>query len=31
MPNFQLDVGINIGLVPAAPPYQVYMGISKRF
>jgi Putative MetA-pathway of phenol degradation len=31
LPNFQLDVGINIGLVPAATPYQVYMGISQRF
>ncbi len=31
LPNFQLDVGINIGLVPAAAPYQIYMGISQRF
>jgi hypothetical protein len=30
-PNFQLDVGINIGLNPAAPPYQLYMGIAQRF
>lgn len=30
-PNFQLDVGINVGLVPAAAPYQIYMGISQRF
>lgn len=30
-PNFQLDVGINIGLVPAAAPYQLYMGIAQRF
>lgn len=30
-PNFQLDVGINIGLVPAAIPYQIYMGIAQRF
>jgi hypothetical protein len=30
-PNFQLDVGINIGLVSAAIPYQIYMGISQRF
>jgi hypothetical protein len=30
-PNFQLDVGINIGLVPAAIPYQIYMGIAPRF
>jgi hypothetical protein len=29
--NFQLDAGINIGLVPAAPAYQIYMGISQRF
>jgi hypothetical protein len=31
LPNFQLDAGINIGLVPAAAPYQIYMGISQRF
>jgi hypothetical protein len=31
LPNFQLDLGINIGLVPAAVPYQIYMGISQRF
>jgi hypothetical protein len=31
LPNFQLDVGINIGLVPAATPYQIYMGIAQRF
>ena len=30
-PNFQLDTGINIGLVPAAPAYQIYAGISQRF
>jgi hypothetical protein len=30
-PNFQLDVGINIGLVSAAIPYQIYMGIAQRF
>ncbi len=30
-PNFQLDVGINIGLNPAAAPYQIYMGIAQRF
>jgi Putative MetA-pathway of phenol degradation len=30
-PNFQLDVGINIGLVPAAVPYQLYAGIAQRF
>lgn len=29
--NFQLDVGINIGLNAAAPPYQIYMGIAQRF
>ena len=31
LPNFQLDVGVNIGLVSAATPYQIYMGISQRF
>jgi hypothetical protein len=31
LPNFQLDVGINIGLNPAATPYQIYMGIAQRF
>ena len=31
LPNFQLDVGINIGLNAAATPYQIYMGISQRF
>jgi hypothetical protein len=30
-PNFQLDVGVNVGMVPAAPPYQLYLGISQRF
>jgi hypothetical protein len=30
-PNFQLDIGINIGLVPAATPYQIYAGIAQRF
>ncbi len=30
-PNFQLDVGINIGLNAAATPYQLYMGIAQRF
>jgi hypothetical protein len=30
-PNFQLDIGINIGLVSAAIPYQIYMGIAQRF
>jgi hypothetical protein len=30
-PNFQLDIGINIGLVPAAVPYQIYVGIAQRF
>lgn len=30
-PNFQLDVGVNIGLNAAAPPYQIYMGIAQRF
>ncbi len=31
LPNFQLDVGINIGLNSAATPYQLYMGIAQRF
>ena len=31
LPNFQLDVGVNIGLVPAAVPYQIYVGIAQRF
>lgn len=31
LPNVQLDVGINIGLVPASIPYQIYMGIAQRF
>ena len=31
LPNFQLDAGINIGLVPEAIPYQIYMGIAQRF
>jgi Putative MetA-pathway of phenol degradation len=31
LPNFQLDAGVNIGLVPAAPAYQIYIGISQRF
>jgi len=30
-PHFQLDVGINIGLVAAAIPYQIYVGIAQRF
>jgi hypothetical protein len=30
-PNFQLDVGVNIGLVSAAPAYQLYLGVSQRF
>jgi hypothetical protein len=30
-PNFQLDLGINIGLVPAAAPYQLYAGVAQRF
>jgi hypothetical protein len=29
--NFQLDAGVNVGLVPAAPAYQLYMGVSQRF
>jgi hypothetical protein len=30
-PNFQIDVGVNVGLNPAAPPYQLYMGVAARF
>lgn len=30
-PNFQLDLGVNVGLVPAAVPYQIYVGIAQRF
>jgi Putative MetA-pathway of phenol degradation len=30
-PNFQLDVGINVGLSYAAIPYQIYVGIAQRF
>jgi len=30
-PNFQLDVGVNIGLNYAAIPYQIYVGIAQRF
>ena len=31
VPNFQLDIGVNIGLNAAAPSHQIYAGISKRF
>ena len=31
IPNFQVDAGIYIGLVPAATPYQLYVGVSQRF
>lgn len=31
VPNFQFDIGLNIGLNAAAPPYQIYAGISQRF
>ena len=31
LPNFQVDIGINVGLVPAAVPYQIYAGIAQRF
>lgn len=31
LPNFQMDIGINIGLNAAATPYQVYFGLSQRF
>ena len=30
-PNLQFDVGVYIGLVPAATPYQIYAGIARRF
>jgi hypothetical protein len=30
-PDFQLDLGINIGLVPAAIPWQLYVGMAQRF
>jgi hypothetical protein len=30
-PNLQFDVGVYIGLVPAATPYQIYAGIAQRF
>ena len=30
-PNFQIYVGINVGLNAAAIPYQIYMGIAQRF
>jgi len=30
-PHFQFDLGVNIGLVPAAAPYQIYAGIAQRF
>ena len=31
LPNFQMDIGINIGLNAAATPYQIYFGLSQRF
>jgi hypothetical protein len=30
-PNLQLDVGVNVGLVSAAVPYQIYIGVAQRF
>ena len=30
-PNWQLDLGVYIGLVPAAAPWQLYAGIAHRF
>jgi hypothetical protein len=30
-PNLQFDIGINVGLVSAATPLQIYAGISQRF
>jgi hypothetical protein len=29
--NLQFDIGVYIGLVPAATPYQIYAGIAQRF
>lgn len=31
LPNFQIDLGINVGLNAAAVPYQIYLGLSQRF
>jgi hypothetical protein len=31
LPNLQFDIGTNIGLTPATPKAQVYIGISQRF
>ena len=31
LPNFQLDLGVNIGLNPWTPGHQIYVGISQRF
>ena len=30
-PNLQFDIGVNVGLVSAATPLQIYAGISQRF
>jgi hypothetical protein len=30
-PNFQLDGGVNLGLNPATPGAQLYVGVSRRF
>ena len=30
-PNFQLDGGVNLGLNPATPGAQLYIGVSRRF
>jgi hypothetical protein len=31
LPNLQFDIGTNLGLTPATPKAQIYMGISQRF
>ena len=31
LPTFQLDAGVNLGLDPATPGVQVYLGVSQRF
>jgi hypothetical protein len=31
LPNLQFDTGANIGLTPATPQIQAYIGISQRF
>jgi hypothetical protein len=31
LPNLQFDMGTNLGLTPATPKAQVYVGVSERF